>query len=257
VVITSTSPANTSTLGVEAAQLDAESPPLSETALRRRGGGELATGAPRDWMIPGADEVFRGIYTRAGGGASEVIAVCSALAGEGKTTLSIGLAVTIAQDFPDRRVLLVETELQHPVIARDFELDPTPGLAECLAGDEPVQLAYRATNLDNLHLVPAGEPVANPGRLLRSSRMTAVTEEMRRSHDIVILDVPAVLANSDAISLIDLADGIIFVVRAGATPLSLFNRALDQFDEAKLRGVVMNDAHSSIPRWLRQMCGLC
>jgi Mrp family chromosome partitioning ATPase len=40
-----------------------------------------------------------------------VIGVCSAISGEGKTTVAVGLAVTIAQDFPERRVLLVETDL--------------------------------------------------------------------------------------------------------------------------------------------------
>src|SRR6188508_3126789 len=68
--------------------------------------------APREWLFPQGDELFRGIYTRAGTGfAAEVLAVCSAVAGEGKTTVGLGLAVTIAQDFPERRVLLVETDL--------------------------------------------------------------------------------------------------------------------------------------------------
>ena len=52
----------------------------------------------RDWLFAGADELFRGLYTRAGiGFTSEVLAVSSAIAGEGKTTVSLGLAVTVAQ----------------------------------------------------------------------------------------------------------------------------------------------------------------
>src|SRR6266849_3247236 len=72
-------------------------------------GGEIArlTHAPSAWPFPESDELFRSIYTRAGTGfASEVLAVCSAVAGEGKTTVGLGLAITIAQDFPERRVLL-------------------------------------------------------------------------------------------------------------------------------------------------------
>src|SRR3954469_25976555 len=67
-----------------------------------------AAAPARDWPLSGANELFRGIYTRAGIDASQLIAVSSAIDGEGKTTLSLGLAATIAQDFPDRRVLLVE-----------------------------------------------------------------------------------------------------------------------------------------------------
>ena len=72
-------------------------------------------------MVPGLDEYFRGIYTRAAVGfGSEVLAISSAIGGEGKTTLSVGLAITLAQDFPERRVLLVETDFQSPVLAADL-----------------------------------------------------------------------------------------------------------------------------------------
>src|SRR6185436_15825172 len=74
---------------------------------RHAGGGQ----DQRDWLFAGADELFRNLYTRAGiGFTSEVMAVSSAIAGEGKTTVSLGLAVTVAQDYPERRVLLVETD---------------------------------------------------------------------------------------------------------------------------------------------------
>src|SRR4051794_19207409 len=87
----------------------------------------LSTVAPREWTFVGADEVFRTIYTRAGAGfGREVIAVCSAIDGEGKTTMAVGLAIAVAQDFPGRRVLLVETDLQRPVLADDFATDAAP-----------------------------------------------------------------------------------------------------------------------------------
>lgn len=216
----------------------------------------LAAQAPRDWLLPGADELFRGIYTRAGIGSSEVLAVCSAISAEGRTTVSIGLAVTIAQDFPERNVLLVETDARKPTFAADFKVEPSPGLLDCLQAGEPIHAAYRQTSLDNLHLVPAGGPAGNATRLLRSSRMATAVDLMRETHDVVILDVPAVLANSDSLLLTDLADGTIFVVRAGATPVALVNKALEQLDEARLRGIVLNEAHSSIPGWLRRLCGL-
>jgi capsular exopolysaccharide synthesis family protein len=217
-------------------------------ASSRSPGGERAlqtTLEPPDvrpWLVPGADEIFRGIYTRAGTGSSETLAICSALGGEGKSTIALGLAVTIAQDFPRRRVLLVETDLQHPTLARDFELDPEPGLIECLLDDEPLQQAYRPTTLENLHLLPAGGPRVNPGRVLRSDRMVSAVESMSQTHDTVILDVPAMLANSDSLLLTDLADGVIFVVRAGVTPLPLVSKAIGQLAEGKLRGAVLNGA---------------
>jgi capsular exopolysaccharide synthesis family protein len=228
--------------------------------------GQLSTGpngteldtqwAGGDLPFPEADELFRGIYTRAGTGfRSEVLAVSSAVAGEGKTTVSIGLAIAMAQDFPDRRVLLVETDVQRAVLADDFGTEPTPGLLECLISHEPLQVGCRPTFLPNLHIVPVGAPTTT-GRPLRSSRMAAIVDAMRQTYDVIILDLPALLTNSDAVLLTDLADGVICVVRAGVTPAGLVNRAIEQIEDGKLRGIVLNGSRSSVPNWLRRLSGI-
>lgn len=218
---------------------------------------ERVTAEPtREWLLPGADELFRGIYARVGGEAQGILAVCSAIAGEGKTTISLGLGITIAQDLPEHRVLVVESDLQRPTFAEDFGFAPAPGLVDCLQEDQPLQTAYRATLLDNLHLLPAGRPPSNPSRLLRSGRMAAAADAMRQTHDLVILDVPAVLASSDALTLLDLADAAICVVRAGVTPTLLVRKAIEQIDRSKFRGLVLNGADSAIPGRLRRVCGL-
>src|SRR5437588_10488389 len=105
---------------------------------------------------------------------SEVLAVCSAIAGEGKTTVAVGLATTIAQDFPERRVVLVETDFQRPTLAEDFDVEAAPGLVDCVATNEPLQTAIRPTFLDNLHIVPVGGAGRHVGRPLRSSRIAAL-----------------------------------------------------------------------------------
>lgn len=223
--------------------------------LRTTNGRPLAVPeANREWIFPEVDEVFRGIYTRAGlGFSSEVLAVCSSIAGEGKTTVSVGLAVTLAQDMPDSRILLVETDMRSPVLAADFDVASAPGLVDCMAGGLPVQDAYRPTFLDNLHVVPVGGPVQGVGRILRSVRIAAAVDAMRQTHEIVILDIPPILVNSDAVLLTDLADGIVFVVRTGMTPLDVINKAITQLDSEKLRGVVLNGSESAVPGWLRRM----
>ena len=220
--------------------------------LQRLGADE----PPRDWLFGGADELFRGLYTRAGiGFASEVLMVSSALAGEGKTTVSMGLALTVAQDYPDRRVVLVETDVQRPALASDFGLEPKPGLVDCILGGDPIEGAFRPTFMDNLHLIPVGGPATGPGRALRSSRMAALVDALRQAYDLVVLDAPALLANSDSVMLSDLADGTILVVRAGVTPSSALSKALEQIDESKLRGIVVNGMQSALPGWLRRLCG--
>lgn len=216
---------------------------------------QAATVAP--WVLPETEELFRSIYTRAGTGfTADVVAVCSAIAGEGRTSMGVGLAVTLAQDFPQLRVLLVETDLQRPVLAQDFGIDVSLGLVDCLLESLPVLGACQSTFLNNFHILPAGSAEGVSGRPLRSSQMAAVIDAMRESYNIVILDLPPLLANSDAVLLSDLADGVIYVIRAGVTPTSLINRALEQIDESKLRGIVLNGTFSSLPGWLRRLIGI-
>lgn len=227
--------------------------------LRANGRSELGANVPmlRDPVFPQSEDIFRGIYTRAGTGfAAEVIAISSAIVGEGKTTVAVGLAVAIAQDFPERRVLLVETDLQRPVLAEDFDVDGSPGLVDCLVSELPLLSACRPTYIENLHIVPAGESAVVRGRPLRSSNMGLVVDEMRQNYDIVILDLPAILANSDAVLVTDLADGVMCVVRAGVTPMAMVTRAIEQVDESKLRGIVINGAQSAVPGWLRRVVGM-
>src|SRR5215212_8484723 len=113
-----------------AAHADASSQDaVSEKSLRlQTPPAALSSETPREWIAPGADEFFRSVYTRAAISRGEtIIAISSAIAGDGKTTLSLGLAVTLARDFPERGVVVVETDWERPVIAKDFGLEPNPG----------------------------------------------------------------------------------------------------------------------------------
>lgn len=207
----------------------------------------------RSWLIPGADELFRSLYTTFEVMQGISFAVCSAVSGEGKTTISLGLALAIAQDLPDRRVVVVETDLWRPVLAKDFGIDPTPGLVDGLLDRVPVLGTLHATALDNLSLVVAGAPTAGAQRLLRSARMPQIIEELRRVHDVVIIDTPAALFHSEVALLARMVDDVVFVVRTGVTPARDLTAALGRVQGSKVRGVVMNDARSSVPAAVRRL----
>jgi non-specific protein-tyrosine kinase len=215
-----------------------------------------AAAETRGWIVPGAEELFRSLYTGFELAAGTSIAVCSAVSGEGKTTISLGLAAAIAHDLADRRVVVVETDLWRPVLAADFGIDPSPGLVDCLLEREPVASVLRRTALDNLSLLVAGGPVSSPQRLLRSSRMPELLEALRRTHDVVIMDMPATLAHSEVALLSRMVEDVVFVVRTGVTPQADLARALAKLSANNLRGIIMNDAHSAVPGSLRQLMRL-
>lgn len=210
----------------------------------------------RSWLIPGADELFRSLYTGFEVMQGTSFAVCSAVSGDGKTTISLGLALAIAQDLPDRRVVVVETDLWRPVLAKDFGIDPMPGLVDSLLDRVPVLGTLRPTSLDNLSLVVAGASTAGAQRLMRSARMPQIIEELRRTHDVVIVDTPAVLAHSEVALLARMVDDVVFVVRTGVTPVNELSAALARLQGARVRGVVVNDARSSVPGAIRRLVRL-
>jgi non-specific protein-tyrosine kinase len=211
---------------------------------------------PRRSSSHGVDDLFRSIYTMAGTSRNEIVAITSAISGEGKTAIALGLAVTLAQDFPDINVALVETDLARPVLAADLGVTESPGLSDALTTERDLRLLYRTVEVRNLRVVPAGSATITGARLVRSSRMSTVLAQLRTENDVVILDLPAVLANSDTLMLADLADAIVFVVRSGVTPAAMVNEAIGVLDERKLRGVVLNAADSAAPAWARRLAGV-
>lgn len=207
----------------------------------------------RTWPIAGADELFRYLYTGFDIASGTSLAVCSAVQGEGKTTVALGIAVALAQDLPDRRVVVVETDLWRAVLARDFGLAAYPGLVDCLLERQSVASALRPTAIDNLSLLVAGSQVSSPQRLLRSTRMPELLETLRRTHDVVIVDTPAALVHSEVSLVARMVEDVIFVVRTGVTPARELGAALGRVQAANLRGIVVNDARSSVPGLVRRV----
>jgi capsular exopolysaccharide synthesis family protein len=218
--------------------------------LRDRTDGAAAR---RGWMIPGAEELFRSLYTGLDTGQGTSFAMCSSVSGEGKTTLSLGLATAIAQDLPDKRVVVVETDLWRAVLAKDFGLPVSPGLVDVLLDRQSVASALRPTALDNLSLLLAGKEPASPQRLLRSARMPEIIDTLRRTHDVVIVDTPAVLAHSEVALITKMVEEVIFVVRTGVTPARELGNALAKLQGANIRGIIVNDARSAVPNAIRKL----
>src|SRR4051812_39310930 len=107
--------------GIGLVHVEAERP---ATSLRGLGYGKEVVSLDTTPLPVDLGEILRHAYTRAGIRGSMVLAICSAIVGEGKTTISLGLASTFANDYPDRRVALVETDIERPILARDLGLDP-------------------------------------------------------------------------------------------------------------------------------------
>jgi succinoglycan biosynthesis transport protein ExoP len=167
------------------------------------------------------------------------VAVVSALPGEGKSTVSLGLATALARE-PGHRILLVESDLRRPGIAQQLGLSPHPGLGEWLnEGLETVPVRF--VDPGGFFLLSAGATPLERSEDVGSARMDALLRAARERFDLVILDATPILPVADVILLQDLVDGFLLVVRSRMTPRAAIHDALGRIRAEKVVGVVLND----------------
>jgi polysaccharide biosynthesis transport protein len=199
-------------------------------------------------------EAFRALRTALllsqAGHPPQVILVTSALPREGKTTAAANLAVTLAQ-LGDS-TLLIDGDLRKPGVGRLLNMAPGKyaGLSSYLAGVSSLELVIVPHPLiPNLAAIPTGPLPPNPADLLSSHKMADAITELRGKYKFIVIDSPPVMAATDAVILSVQSDGVLLVVRSGATPKEAFTRTRDLLATVKcnLLGVVLNAVDSRAP----------
>lgn len=172
------------------------------------------------------------------------IVVTSTAPAEGKSVVSANLARVMAR--AGQPTLLVEADLRRPVVAEEFGVDGSVGLAQVLASAAGLDDAVQPSGTGLMDVLPAGQVPPNPSELLGSQRMKELISELS-THWFVIIDAPPVLAVTDAQLLARHADGAILVTVPGRTRSVGLRRAVEALHgvRAKVYGVVMNRASSS------------
>jgi capsular exopolysaccharide synthesis family protein len=173
---------------------------------------------------------------------ARVVAVTSALQGEGKSTTSCNLAIALAE--AGWQVLLVDADLRRPQVAEYLGLDGRIGLTDVLLGEAEVADVLQAWGERSLLVLPAGQRPPNPSELLGSKNMADLLLSFRESADIVIVDTAPLLPVTDGVVVAVQADGALLVTRSGSTSLADAGRAADALRavDARVLGCVLNMA---------------
>jgi capsular exopolysaccharide synthesis family protein len=177
------------------------------------------------------------------------VMVISPGVGEGKTTVSVNLAIGLSQI--GRRVLLIDADLRRPNVHRQLQLPPTPGLTDLLQADVGdskrfLQMIQACTTpvptVPGLDVITGGSRAAQPGDLLESPRLHHLMALAREAYDVVILDGPPALAYADALPLGSLADGVVLVVDPRRTPRRAAQQVVSTLKQARIPilGLVAN-----------------
>jgi len=170
-----------------------------------------------------------------------VLLVTSPGAGEGRTLTTANLGLAMAQDHT-RRTCLVEADVRKPQAQRLFGLPDGPGLCDVLSGHASLADALVTLEEHQITILPAGHVPSQPAELLATSAMRRVVDSLRAQFDRVVMDAPAITPLADVGILTPLVDGLLVVVRAGATSKPAIRDALSLLDRSKLLGLVLNEA---------------
>jgi len=175
---------------------------------------------------------------------SNLIMVSSSKPNEGKTFISINLALSIALE-QDKTVLLVDADVLRPSVNRELGLEQTPGLIEYLLGqhDSIGDMLY-STNVDKLKLIPAGEPHHLSNELLASDRMAALAQELadRYPDRVVIFDCPPLIGVTETPVLANLMGQAVIVAEESKTLIADVKQATEPLNEDMAVGIVLNKA---------------
>ncbi|MFT3888346.1 MAG: polysaccharide biosynthesis tyrosine autokinase [Arachnia sp.] len=168
------------------------------------------------------------------------IVVTSALPGEGKSTTSSNLAITMAAS--GQRVILIDGDLRRPMVASVFGIPGEVGLSDVLAGRATVtDVAQPVGPHRNLIVIAAGKIPPNPSELLGSKRMHDLVQQLSEKA-FVIIDAPPLIPVTDAAVLSHNTDGALVVTTVGKTTIDALQKAQSNLDRAGGRalGVVLN-----------------
>lgn len=168
------------------------------------------------------------------------IVVTSPLPGDGKSTTSSNLAITLAS--AGQRTVLIDGDLRRPMIASVFGLVEGPGLTDVLAGRATLaEVAHTIGENKNLVVIAAGKVPPNPSEVVGSERMRELLEALAEQAT-VIVDAPPLIPVTDAAVIANRADGAVVVATVGKTTFDMLGKALANLERAGARalGIVLN-----------------
>lgn len=182
---------------------------------------------------------------------SRVLGITSALRGEGRTSLAIGVATAIAADT-QRPTLLLECDMEKPSFNRYFGIETQTGLVDWLEGSANL-LILRGGPLVNLFVIPSGAARSDPSHLFYQLSEGGAIGELRRHFSTVVIDLPPMLSIAYSSLASRLSERILLVARYGVTPVEDLEKAVFLLGRERLSGIVLNGTEYRTPEVLRRL----
>jgi len=169
--------------------------------------------------------------------------VTSALPGEGRTTLAMGLAASAAHMH--RRVLLIDANLRSPKLHKILQLSNDWGLSLLLLDETNTEVQdYIQPIHPSIDILTAGPTPEDAVELLSSQRLKDLIELFEETYDLVLIDAPPILGTVDGRIVASYCHGIMMVGRIGWVTQTELTQAVEILNSLNLVGIIANDMSS-------------
>lgn len=178
-------------------------------------------------------------------GGMKTLGITSPNYGDGKTTTSLNLALSIALDLK-QTVLLVDLDLRKPSMMECLGLTKAQGLSDYFTQAAPIEECILRPQFERLALLPAGRKLEHSSEALGSPKIAALAEELKNRYAdrLIIYDLPPVLAQDDPLVFLPHMDGVLLVVNEGNTRAAELKSTLNILSHAHVIGTVLNDSRN-------------
>ena len=160
----------------------------------------------------------------------KIIQVESAVKGEGKTTVTCNLAVSLG--LTDKRVVVVDLDFHRPRTHRLLKVEKETGIAEYILGNVEEKDIIKHTEFKNVDCITRGAEVYNASLILSSDKFKSFIKGLKEKYDYVLLDCPPVLQVSDFIHIADVSDGVLFMVAYASTTKAQVSEAIREIKKS-------------------------
>lgn len=209
------------------------------------------TGKVCEYMTYSGKEAFKRLRTNVlialgdnEGKKCRIIGVTSAQPSEGKSTVSVNLAYSLAE--LGKSVLIIDGDMRRPAVHDIVGANLTPGISEILTGKSGMNetvIRYKSSVDDTVFdMIPGGEIPDHPAELLNSSRFSKILEVASSVFDYLIVDLPPVNAVVDAVNVSKYMDGLLVVIREDHCPRYVLGECVEQlrYAKANVLGFIIN-----------------
>ena len=219
----------------------------SRTRKAKRGTPGILDDDPRSPFLESIRLLRTNLLQSMAGRESQSVLLTSAMAGDGKTSVSANLALTLARSGRSPRVLIIDADLHHPALHGVFRIPQSPGLSNYLNGEASRDDVLHTMDLgagQSVDVITAGPSPITPADLMETPTMQDLLAWARQQYAFVLLDAPPYPLVASAAVLAPSVDRLLSICRVGQTDRSVFRHHLAALRRINPRvGLIVNVPH--------------